>query len=265
MNDTVFELDNVSFSYGKKLALSNIDLRVLRGESLGIVGESGSGKTTLLMLLLRLLTPSNTDFGTGSILFCGNSLNDMKQNELGMFRRKVQPVFQDPFLSLDPSQTIMSIVGEPLISLKLTASKTEYEEKIVSALQSVGFETGEIKGTDNALLKRFPHEFSGGQRQRIAIARALATEPQVLIADEPVSALDIITKSEILTLLKQIREKRKFTLIFVSHDLPVVAQIAEHIVVMDRGRIVEDAAAETLLSHPQHEKTKKLIESCYTL
>jgi peptide/nickel transport system ATP-binding protein len=245
---TLFELQNVRFSYKKTDALKNITFSVMRGESLGIVGESGSGKTTLLLLLLRLLQAQE-----GVVTFDGRNLSRLGRDELRNFRRRVQPVFQDPFLSLDPTQRVGSAIAEPLRSLRLAADREERREKVALALQSVGL--------DEDAARHFPQEFSGGQRQRIAIARALVTNPEVLIADEPVSALDIITKIEILKLLHRLRENQNFTLVMVSHDLPVVADIAERIIVLDQGELVENAPTRTLLTAPQHPRTKALLES----
>ncbi|WP_052299726.1 ABC transporter ATP-binding protein [Treponema primitia] len=246
--ERIYELSHVSFAYKKKDILKDISLNIVKGENLGIVGESGSGKTTLLALLLRLYKAR-----IGNIAFYGRPLNDMTKGEVKNFRSKVQPVFQDPYLSLDPTQKIESIIGEPLDSLKLAAGREEKRAKIIAALQSVGLE-GDI-------LDRFPGEFSGGQRQRISIARALVTNPEVLIADEPVSALDMITKIEILTLLHTLKQNRNFTLIMVSHDLPVVADISARIIVLDRGEIIEDELTRELITAPKHSRTKELIES----
>jgi peptide/nickel transport system ATP-binding protein len=250
--DAVFELSGVYFSYKGEDTLKNISLRISRGESLGIVGESGSGKTTLLLLLLKLFAPRK-----GAIAFYGSSLADMDRRAVRLFRTRVQPVFQDPFLSLDPSQRVRSIIGEPLDSLNLARDKAEKEQKIAAALRSVGLE-------DDAA-GRFPPEFSGGQRQRIAIARALVTNPEVLIADEPVSALDIITKTEILSLLHTLKENKNFTLVMVSHDLPAVADIAGRILVLDKGEIIEDAPARDILTAPKHRRTRLLVESAISL
>jgi peptide/nickel transport system ATP-binding protein len=246
-----FELKNVHFHYKGKTALKNISLAVTRGESLGIVGESGSGKTTLLLLLLRLLSTQ-----TGAITFAGKDLSGLTKTALQDFRRRVQPVFQDPFLSLDPTQRVGSAIAEPLRSLRLAANREERRERVAAALQSVGL--------DEDTARHFPAEFSGGQRQRIAIARALVTNPEVLIADEPVSALDIITKIEILKLLHRLKENRNFTLIMVSHDLPVVADIAERIIVIDQGELIEDAPTHTLLTAPQHPRTQALLNAAFT-
>jgi peptide/nickel transport system ATP-binding protein len=248
----MFELKNVAFAYRKKDVLKNISLTVGRGESLGVVGESGSGKSTLLALLLRLAKPRR-----GSIAFAGQSLAEMDRNAVRNFRTRVQPVFQDPFLSLDPSQKVAGIIGEPLVSLRLVRNREEKDARIRRALNRVGL-------SEDALPRR-PAEFSGGQRQRIAIARALVTDPETLIADEAVSALDIITKIEILNLLRDLKDTGNFTLIFVSHDLPAVADVAERIVVLDRGEIIEDAPTRRLLNAPVHPRTKLLVESCLTL
>ncbi|MDR3145118.1 MAG: ATP-binding cassette domain-containing protein [Treponema sp.] len=244
----IFELSGVCFAYKEKEVLKNISLDIADGESLGIVGESGSGKTTLLSLLLRLVKARR-----GNILFSGQPLEELTGKALKDFRARVQPVFQDPFLSLDPAQKVEGIIGEPLISLRLTRTKEERKERIRRVLEKVGF-------GEDAMARR-PAEFSGGQRQRIAIARALVTNPEVLIADEAVSALDIITKIEILKLLHELKEKGNFTLVFVSHDLPAVADISERIVVLDRGEIVEDAPAHRVLRFPIHPRTKLLVES----
>jgi len=244
----IFELSDVCFAYRKKEVLKNISLKIAAGENLGIVGESGSGKTTLLSLLLHLMKANR-----GSVLFYGQPLAEMAGKALKNFRTRVQPVFQDPFLSLDPAQRIESIIGEPLISLGLTKTREERKERIRRALEKVGL------GEDT--MRRFPAEFSGGQRQRIAIARALVTNPEVLIADEAVSALDIITKIEILKLLHELKEKGNFTLLFVSHDLPAVMDISERIVVLDQGEIIEDAPASRVIRSPAHPRTKLLVES----
>jgi ABC-type dipeptide/oligopeptide/nickel transport system ATPase subunit len=248
MMNSAFELEGIRFAYKEKEILKGINLTINKGESLGIVGESGSGKTTLLSLLLRLENPRR-----GSVSFFGQRLEAMKRQEIQQFRARVQPVFQDPYLSLDPSQRVEGIIGEPLDSLKLVSDKAERQAKIAGALERVGL--------DADAMTRFPGEFSGGQRQRIAIARALVSGPEVLIADEPVSALDIITKIEILNLIRDIKASRDFTLIFVSHDLPAIAEIASRIAVLDQGEIIEDAPAGKLLASPQHEKTRLLLES----
>jgi peptide/nickel transport system ATP-binding protein len=255
--ETVFSLSNVFFSYSKNAkhkrhdALKNINLNVYKGESLGIVGESGSGKTTLLSRLLRLAFAHK-----GNVSFYGTRLHTMTRAEVKAFRSRVQPVFQDPFLSLDPTQRVENIIGEPLSSLRLVSNADEKRARVIAALESVGL--------DENVMRRFPIEFSGGQRQRIAIARALVTNPEVLIADEPVSALDIITKIEILSLLHTLQQNKNFTLIMVSHDLPVVADVSSRIIVLDAGEIIEDAPTREALANPSP-RTKALVDSVISL
>jgi peptide/nickel transport system ATP-binding protein len=248
--ETVFSLSNVSFAYRGANVLKNINLDVRRGERLGIAGESGSGKSTLLSLLLRLSVARK-----GTVSFYGKPLRDMTKSDVREFRRRVQPVFQDPFLSLDPAQKIESIIAEPLTSLRLVADASERMDSVIAALESVGLEAD--------ALKRRPAAFSGGERQRIAIARALVTNPEVLIADEPVSALDTVTKVEILALLRTLTGNKGFTLIMVSHDLPALADISSRIIVLDAGIIVEDAPTETLIRHPVHPRTRQLTDAVF--
>ncbi|MDR2509807.1 MAG: dipeptide/oligopeptide/nickel ABC transporter ATP-binding protein [Spirochaetaceae bacterium] len=232
--ESVFSVSEVSFSYHNKRVLENVSVEITRGETLGIAGSSGGGKTTLLMLLLRLAFPQK-----GGVSFYGNPLREMNRAQIRAFRSKVQPVFQDPFLSLDPSQRVENIITEPLVSLGIARTKAELTERAALALASVGLEK------DAAT--RYPAEFSGGQRQRIAIARALVTEPEVLIADEPVSALDIVTKLEILSLLRSLKEKRNFTLIMVSHDLGVLANLCQRLLVLEGGTIMVSGGAPEAL------------------
>jgi ABC-type glutathione transport system ATPase component len=202
-------------------------------------------------MLLRLVKASR-----GSISFSGQPLAEMARKTLRNFRTRVQPVFQDLFLSLDPAQKVEGILGEPLTSLRLTKTRAEKKESILRVLEKVGL------GVD--AMGRRSEEFSGGQRQCIAIARALVTNLEVLIADEAVNALDIITKIEILTSLHELKEKGNFTLIFVSHDLPAVADISERILVLDQGELIEDAPARQILCSPVHLRTRLLVESGLT-
>jgi peptide/nickel transport system ATP-binding protein len=251
MDNAVFSLDGVRFSYKANDVLKNISFTVNAGDSLGIAGASGSGKTTLLSLMLRLSFPRK-----GSVSFCGKDLSKMTRHEVQDFRKRVQPVFQDPFLSLDPAQRVENIVGEPLTSLKLVSGAEEKRARVISALESVGL--------DADVLRRFPAEFSGGQRQRISIARALVTAPEALIADEPVSALDVITKTEILALLRSLKANKNFTLIMVSHDIPALAGICSRLIVIDGGEAVCDAALRDALLHPVP-AVSKLVESLISL
>ena len=241
---SLLAIDNVSFGYTRaRMVLENVGFSVQRGASIGIVGESGSGKTTLLRLLLGLLRPTG-----GAIRFGDQSLNVGDRRFMRGYRRSVQMVFQDPYSSLDPRQKIESIIAEPLQSLHVPGS---HREAVAAALASVGLSTD--------ALSRYPHEFSGGQRQRIAIARAIVARPEVVLADEPVSALDLSTRIHIVDLLKML--SREMTLVLVSHDLGVVASLCSDIVILERGRIVESGNTRQILSAPQHPYTRKLLAS----
>jgi peptide/nickel transport system ATP-binding protein len=230
-------------------AVSNVSFDVRRGECLGLVGESGCGKTTLSKILMRALRPD-----TGSIRFGqGADAVDVlavKGDALTAYRRRVQFIFQDPFSSLNPRMTVFDIVNEPLVIHKV-GSKAGRREMVAELLRLVGL--------DPRFLNRYPHSFSGGQRQRIGIARALALRPELLICDEPVSALDVSIQAQILNLLKDLQEKLGLTYLFVSHNLAVVDYMAHRIAVMCAGRIVELAPRETLFKNPAHPYTKALL------
>ncbi len=226
-------------------ALAGIDLDVLRGERFGIVGESGSGKTTLARLLMGLDTPT-----AGTITLDGQSVHDKSQAELRFLRQRMQMVFQDPMSSLDPRMRVRDIVLEPLIGLHLNEDR---DTRLAELLSSVGL-------TPDAA-ERFPHQFSGGQRQRVAIARALAPRPQVLIADEPVSALDVSVRAQTLNLLTDLTSRLGLTLVFVSHDLSVVRYLCDRVAVMRQGLIVEQGVTAEVYADPQHAYTKELLES----
>ena len=223
-----------------RLALVDIDLQIHQGARLGIVGESGSGKTTLARLLLGLDTPT-----AGFVKFRNEPLvgQDMHQ-----FRRDVQVVFQDPRSSLNPRMSVENIIREPLECLNVPGDQTARIEEVLAAV-----------GLPLDLRHRFAHELSGGQRQRVAIARALAPHPKVLIADEPVSALDVLVRDEILGLLAGLTDDLGLTLILISHDLSVIARLCEDVVVMQNGVIAERGKTADVFQFPQHEFTKKLI------
>ncbi|WP_170323439.1 ABC transporter ATP-binding protein [Cryptosporangium phraense] len=234
----ILEARNVGFAYrGGAPVLSDVSVGVTEGRSLALVGESGAGKTTLLRLLLGLARPTS-----GAVLFEGADLRAAGR----AFRRSVQTVFQDPYSSLDPRQRVGRIVSEPLRSLRLPGS-------VEAALDAVGLPPD--------VVDRYPHEFSGGQRQRIAIARAIVCEPRVLLADEPVSALDVSTRVRIVDLLGSLREERGLTLVMVSHDLAVVSTLCAETVVLERGRIVEQGDTGQVLGAPSHAYTRKLVAS----
>ena len=241
----ILELRDVSYRYRKgALALDGVSLAVGAGQSVGLVGESGSGKSTILSIMLGLARPA-----TGTVLFDGAELTPKSMRG---FRAAVQTVFQDPYSSLDPRQRIASIVAEPLRSLGI-ARGAEARALVAASLASVGLDAG--------TLDRYPHEFSGGQRQRIAIARATVCHPRLLLADEPVSALDVTTRIQVIDLLAELRESQGLSILMVSHDLSAVAALCEHTVVLNRGRVVESGATAAILAAPNEEYTRRLVEA----
>ena len=229
-------------------ALDRVSLGVTAGEIVGIVGESGCGKSTLARLVMALDRPT-----TGQVLFDGDDLFALPPSELKRRRENFQMVFQDPYGSLDPRQTVGRIVAEPLHVLANRLTRAQIQDRVADILASVGLDPGHTS--------RYPHEFSGGQRQRIAIARALVTEPKLVVADEPVSALDLSVQAQVLNLLMDLREKRGVTFLFISHNLAVVDSIADRVGVMYRGRIVEIGPAEAVFDAPLHPYTRQLADA----
>ena len=249
----ILELNNVrkefhtSSSKRAIVAVDNVSLKLEKGKTLGIVGESGSGKSTLGRLMLRLIEPT-----AGEINFDDVDLLKLKNTELRKMRSKMQMIFQDPMSSLNPRMSIRQLVSEPLeIHKNLKAS--EQNAAVEEIITKVGLE--------KSALDKYPHEFSGGQRQRISIARAVINNPSLIVADEPVSALDVSIQSQILNLLMDLRNDLNLSFVFISHDLSVVRHIADEVAVMYLGNIVEIAPADQLFSNPQHPYTQALISA----
>ena len=228
-------------------ALSNISIQLYRGETLGLIGESGSGKTTLSNSILKI-----HEFDKGEIFFHGKDISKIKKKELLEFRKSIQIVFQDPYASLNPLQNILEIISEP-IKFHRICSKEKVYEKCKELLYDVGL--------DDKFLNRYPHELSGGQRQRVCIARSISVNPEVLICDESVSALDVSVQAMVLNLLNMLKEKYNFTYIFISHDLSVVKHMSDKVVVLYNGKIVEYEDADSLFEKPKGSYTKKLIKA----
>lgn len=228
-------------------AVEDVNLTIRKGETLGIVGESGCGKSTLGRLLLRLVEPTE-----GEILFKGKDINKLSPEEMRKTRRYMQMVFQDPYASLNPRMRVGNILSEPYIIHGLCSEK-EAKEKAAHLLEIVGL------GTDS--MKKYPHEFSGGQRQRICIARALAVNPDMIVCDECVSALDVSIQAQIINLLMKLQREFGVTLVFISHDLRIVQHISTNVAVMYLGEVVESGPKEELFAHPTHPYTKALLSA----
>lgn len=229
-------------------AVDGITLDIAQGEILGLVGESGCGKSTLSRTIMQLIPATS-----GSVLLEEQDLSALAPSEVRKRRLDFQMIFQDPYASLNPRMTVYSTLAEAVSQRHPGLKGAAMEKKITNLMETVGL--------DQRFMKKYPHEFSGGQRQRIAIARALAPEPKLIIADEPVSALDVSIQSQILNLLLELRKDLGLTMIFISHDLSVVRYIADNIAVMHKGTIVEYGEAEEVFNHAKHEYTKKLLQA----
>ncbi|ODV13148.1 MAG: peptide ABC transporter ATP-binding protein [Rubrivivax sp. SCN 70-15] len=226
-------------------ALEGVSFTLQPGRSLGVVGESGSGKSTLARLVMALEGPS-----AGRVVLDGRDLHALAPADLRRARALMQMVFQDPYGSLDPRRSVLQTVAEPLAILQ-GAGCAEQRDRAAEALDAVGLRSAD--------LAKYPHEFSGGQRQRIAIARALITRPKLIVADEPVSALDVSVQAQVLNLMQELRERYAVSYLFISHDLAVVDRVCDEVVVLWQGRIVERGAPERLFRDPQHPYTRRLL------
>ena len=246
----ILEIKNLRKEFGTKkpiVAVDNISLTLQKGKTLGIVGESGSGKSTLGRIMLRLIEPTS-----GQITFNNQDLMQVKPKELRNLRSKMQMIFQDPMASLDPRMSVRELIKEPL-DIHNIGSKQERNKAVEDIAEKVGIA--------KSALEKFPHEFSGGQRQRISIARAVINKPDLIVADEPVSALDVSIQAQILNLLKDLRREMNLSFIFISHDLSVVKYFCDEVAVMYLGNIVEYAPTSELFAAPKHPYTQALISA----
>lgn len=251
--ETVLEVKSVAKSYDVRKrsrqdptwALRDVNLTVAKGETVGIVGESGSGKSTLARIVTALEQPTE-----GSVVYRGETVSGRRERELRDFRRRVQIVFQDPMSSLDPRMRVHDILAEPLRSLGLVDDEREQVRRLLSSVE-----------LPESVASRYPHEFSGGQRQRIAIARALGPSPELLVADEPVSALDVSVRAQILNLLSGLVADLGFTLLFISHDMAVVRHLCRHVMVLYRGEVVEQGSTDAVFENPRAGYTRNLLEA----
>lgn len=258
MSEELLEVRNLKIYYpaskrigGKAAyvkAVDDVSFGVKKGEVFGIVGESGCGKSTLSRGICKL-----ESLTSGSIILDGEDISNYNTREMRPARKKMQMVFQDPYSSLNPRMSVFDIVAEPLIEHKLTKNKHDLENRVIELLQKVGL--------DEYHLGRYPHEFSGGQRQRIGIARALAVEPQVIIADEPVSALDVSIQAQVLNLMNKLKKELNLTYIFIAHDLSVVEFISDRLGVMYLGNFVEVGSKDKIYQNPLHPYTQALLSA----
>ena len=253
-NEVLLEIKNLKqyFNEGKRnevRAIEDISFDIYKGETLGLVGESGCGKSTTGKAIIKL-----NDITSGEILYEGQDIQKIsKRKDLLKFHKKIQMIFQDPYASLNPRLKVMDIVAEGIDIHKLASSKKDRKRRVYDLLETVGLSKEHAN--------RYPHEFSGGQRQRIGIARALAVEPEFIIADEPISALDVSIQAQVVNLMLKLQKERGITFLFIAHDLSMVKYISDRIAVMHFGKIVELGSADEIYYHPLHDYTKSLLSA----
>lgn len=253
--EILLETRNLSIEYksiqegnsSSLIAVNNVSLKINRGEIYALAGESGCGKSTLAKAITKLVKPKN-----GDILFNGKSILNHDKFEKKLYPQNVQMVFQNPYSSLNPKMKIYDILKEPL-DINTNLNNNEKNERILEIILDVGLQT--------SCLNLYPHEFSGGQKQRIAIARALILNPQLLIADEPVSALDASIQAQIINLLKELKLKKDLTILFISHDMNVIRYLADRVGIMNQGKLLEENYTSTVFKYPKEDYTKKLLNS----
>jgi len=244
----LLEAIGLTKAYGSARVVDNVSFAIARGETLGLVGESGSGKSTIARMVLGLIEPT-----AGSVIFDGQPVTDVAQSQLRAVRRRMQPVFQDPYAALNPRMRVEAIVTEPLVIHERAVSKSERRQRCGALLRQVGM--------DASAMARYPHEFSGGQRQRINIARALALRPELLVLDEPVSALDVSVGAQVVNLLRDLQREFGLTYLFISHSMPLVRYLSTNIAVLRGGKLVEFGSRDAVCDAPREEYTRRLVEA----
>jgi peptide/nickel transport system ATP-binding protein len=258
MPTPLLDVRDLTIAFGDRTVVDRISFAIQPGETLGLVGESGSGKSATSLALLRLLAPNAAV--SGSMLFAGRPLETLSANAMRALRGSaISMIFQEPMTALNPVMRIGDQIAEALLAHHPKLPRAEVRARVVAAMHEVALPTPELR------LRDYPHQFSGGQRQRILIAMALINRPQLLIADEPTTALDVTVQAQILTLLRDLRRTHALAMLFISHDLAVVSQIADNIAVMQHGRLVEQAPTAQLFHAPQHPYTRRLLASAPTM